>query len=196
MTNQNLLLCDGCGQAADSAHIAKRLKRLEWTTRFRPVHINTLLIGAVPPDAQLEFLYAPDGEFCGEALTLLDLAEISHTGKTREAVQADFQRAGFFLTYALECPLEAAGNRQEALSGLLEERAPQLIARIRRSLKPKRVALIAEPLNCLTDLLSEAQLGCQVILDGQKPFALDGAQHSEVLLRLRSALGVSPAVAR
>jgi len=190
MTDTNVLICDGCGQTADSVHIGNRLRRLEWATRFRPVHINALLLGGVSPDADDEFLYSPDGEFLGQALGLLDMAEIATGEKTREAVHMEFQRAGFFMTYALECPLAGDANREAALGGLLEQRVHHVIARIRRSLKPKRVVLIAESLNRVADRFSETHLGCPVILDGQKPFALDGAQHSDALLRLRSALGV------
>ena len=37
MTNLIALRCDGCGQAASPEHMARRLRRLEWTTRYRPV---------------------------------------------------------------------------------------------------------------------------------------------------------------
>ncbi len=47
--NSTALRCDGCGQLASPEHIARRLQRLEWTTRFRPVHIGTLLLGATAP---------------------------------------------------------------------------------------------------------------------------------------------------
>src|SRR5882724_4729003 len=57
MTNTELL-CDGCGQQASSEHIAKRLQRLEWTTRYRPVHIGTVLLGAFVPGDDAVFLYA------------------------------------------------------------------------------------------------------------------------------------------
>src|SRR5207249_10650226 len=47
LSNSTDLPCDGCGQAASAEHIARRLRRLEWATRFRPVHIHTLLRGGV-----------------------------------------------------------------------------------------------------------------------------------------------------
>src|SRR5205823_10907387 len=97
VSNSTDLPCDGCGQAASAEHIARRLRRLEWTTRYRPVHIHTLLLGAFSPSDEREFLYAPGGEFCGEAAMLLDAVGITATGKTAEAVHAEFQRAGIFL---------------------------------------------------------------------------------------------------
>src|SRR5213593_3601449 len=67
VSNSTDLPCDGCGQAASAEHIARRLRRLEWATRFRPVHIHTLLLGGVAPREDAEFLYAPGDEFRGEA---------------------------------------------------------------------------------------------------------------------------------
>src|SRR6266571_3195402 len=80
MTNSIALPCDGCGQAATAEHIARRLQRLEWTTRYRPVHIHTLLLGAYSPLRDEEFLYASDGEFGGEAAQILDAVGISTAG--------------------------------------------------------------------------------------------------------------------
>src|SRR5258708_33975630 len=105
MINTMAMPCDGCGQTASAEHIALRLQRLEWTTRYRPVHINTLLLGAFSPQEEGDFLYAPGGEFHGEAARLLDALGVSAAGKTREAVHAELQRAGFFLTHVLQCPV-------------------------------------------------------------------------------------------
>ncbi len=44
------------------------------------------------------------------------------------------------------------------------KRASQVLTRIRRSLKPKRVLLISELLGPLVAGLSSAELGCPVIL--------------------------------
>src|SRR5215467_8497277 len=65
------LCCDGCGQMGSPEHIARRLRRLEWATRYRPVHIQTLLLAGIAPGEDAEFLYAPGGEFHGEAELLL-----------------------------------------------------------------------------------------------------------------------------
>src|SRR3981081_2519458 len=107
MNNSIVLRCDGCGQTASGEHIARRLQRLEWATRYRPVHINTLLLGAFSPQDEKDFLYAPGGGFQGEAAHVLDALGISTTGKAADVVQAEFQRSGFFLTHVLECPLDS-----------------------------------------------------------------------------------------
>jgi hypothetical protein len=180
------LPCDGCGQPASSEHIARRLQRLEWTTRYRPVHINTLLLGGVSPRADDEFIYA--GKFEGEAARLLDAVGISAAGKPVETVLSEFQRGGFFLTHTLECPLEKTTSTKSLVESLLIARVSQVSTRIRRSLKPKRVILISELLAPLTEKLSGAVLGCPVILRDGRPFPLDSSAATDVALYLRGAL--------
>jgi hypothetical protein len=188
MTSSTALVCDGCGQAASGEHIARRLQRLEWTTRYRPVHIHTLLLGAFSPLEEDDFLYAPGGEFRGGAALLLDAAGIATAGKTREAVQAEFQRAGFFLTHVLECPIESEGNPPHDVHAALKARLAAVATRIRRSLKPKRVMLITEELAPLVDNIVALNLGCPVLVDGGKPFRLEGGAGKNAVERLREAL--------
>jgi len=193
--------CDGCGQISSPAHIAQRLQRLEWTTRYRPVHIQTLLLSAESPTLEQNFLYSPSCEFQGEAAKLLEVAGISAAGKTREAVLAEFQRAGFFLTYILECAFEreSQGGSNGPEKGdskdselrerrLLEQRLPAIAARIRRSLKPKRVVLFSRMLEPLVEKIGAMQLGSPVVLHEGKPFILDGLNAGESVARLREAL--------
>jgi hypothetical protein len=188
MTTTAALVCDGCGQAASGEHFARRLRRLEWTTRYRPVHIHTLLLGAFAPQEESDFLYAPGVEFGGEAAALLDAAGIATAGKTRDAVNAEFQRAGFFLTHVLECPFEGEGSLQADARAALKERLTVVATRIRRSLKPKRVMLITEALSPLVDELFALNLGCPVLLDGGKPFRLESGAGENGVKRLREAL--------
>jgi hypothetical protein len=188
MTDSIALPCDGCGQTASGEHIARRLRRLEWTTRYRPVHINTLLLGAFSPQEERDFLYAPSGEFHGEASRLLDALEISTAGKAADAVHAEFQRAGFFLTHVLECPLgKDAGQGAEA-AALLTKRLEPVATRIRRSLKPKRVVLISRALGPIMEKLLALELGCPVVLDNGKLFEFDGEVPENTVARLREAL--------
>src|SRR5258706_15237534 len=109
MANSSTLVCDGCGQIASAEHVARRLKRLEWTTRYRPVDINTLFLGAFSPHDEKDFLYGPAGAFQGEAALLLAGLGISTAGKGAEAGHAEFHRAGFFLTHIRECLVEGDG---------------------------------------------------------------------------------------
>jgi hypothetical protein len=187
----DLLVCDGCGQCAAPGHIARRLLRLEWTTRYRPVHIGALLLGSVSPLAEEDFLYA--GKFQGEAGRCLEALGISTPGKSSETVLSEFQRGGFFLTHVLECPLETTEAEPASYQSLLAERVSQVLTRLRRSLKPKRVVLISDSLAPLAARLSSAELGCPVILDHGKPFGLDSSDFPRAALHLRQALGLATA---
>ena len=188
MTNSISLPCDGCGQTASAEHIARRLQRLEWTTRYRPVHINTLLLGAFSPQEERDFLYAPGGEFKGEAGLLLDALGIATAGKAADAVHAEFQRAGFFLTHVLECPLDKDAGQGAEAAALLAKRLQPVATRIRRSLKPKRVVLISRVLGPILEKILALELGCPVVLDNGKLFEFDGPAPTNTVARLREAL--------
>lgn len=208
MPNNTSLRCDGCGQSALPEHIARRLRRLEWATRYRPVHIQSLLLGCFAPSQDAEFLYAPGGEFRGEAWLLLRAvgmksewppfetrgnqkavpATASPSGKTVEAMQAEFQAAGFFLTHLLECPLDPE-HSGAAATALLREHLPLVASRIRRSLKPKRVILVTEmPQEVVQDILA-LDLGCEVMLNDGKPFALTPSVKEAEISQFRAVLG-------
>jgi hypothetical protein len=188
MPNSNALVCDGCGQMASAEHIARRLQRLEWTTRYRPVHISTLFLGAFSPQDEKDFLYAPGGEFHGEAALLLEAAGISTVGKTAEIVHAEFQRSGFFLTHVLECPMEGTGSNPAELQGALKARLQAVATRVRRSLKPKRVMAVTEALSLVVEDIVGLDLGCPVLLDHGKPFRLEKSPGENDLERFREAL--------
>jgi hypothetical protein len=188
MTTTAALVCDGCGQAASGEHIARRLQRLEWTTRYRPVHIHTLLLGAFSPREERDFLYAPGGEFRGEAAFLFDALGISTAGKAAEAVHAEFQRAGFFLTHVLECPLEGERSLQADSRAALRARLAALATRIRRSLKPKRVMAVSEELSPVAEDILALDLGCPVLLDRGKPFRLESGGGENSVERFREVL--------
>jgi len=197
MSNAIELPCDGCGQTASTEHFARRLRRLEWTTRYRPVHIHTLLLSALSPLRDEDFLYASGAEygaeFRGEAAQILDGVGISTAGKARDAVHAEFQRAGFFLTHVLECPLEAEGSLQADAPAALKKRLAAVATRIRRSLKPKRVMAVTEELTAVLDDILAMDLGCPVLLDHGKPFLLESRTGENPVTRLQEALAASNA---
>jgi hypothetical protein len=164
MTNDSSLRCDGCGQLADATHIARRLRRLEWATRFRPVHIQTLLLSGVCPQRDREFLYSPGLLIDGEARNILQAVQVSTEGKSREAFLTEFQKLGLMLTHVLECPLVDGSAR--ATAEAFQHQLPSAVARIRRSLKPKRVLLISAQLAPFAQSLHHANLGCPVFPEG------------------------------
>ena len=120
----------------------------------------------------------------------MEVAGIASDDKTAEIVQAEFQRAGFFLTPVLECAFETGSQDGAKRLALLEQRLPAMGTRIRRSLKPKRVALISTELELVAGKIAAMQLGCPLILDEGKPFALDGLNGQEAAKRLREALAI------
>ena len=188
MPNSNSLTCDGCGRAASAEHIARRLQRLEWATRYRPVHINTLLLGAFSPRQDKDFLYCPSEEFGGEAAQLLDALGIVREGKTADVVHAEFQRGGYFVTHVLECASGNDGESESAVMDLLAQRLEPVARRIRRSLKPKRVVLISRGLAPILEKIVTLELGYPVVLDDGKLFELEGPAPENSAARLRAAL--------
>ncbi|MGB2675691.1 MAG: hypothetical protein WAN12_01235 [Candidatus Acidiferrum sp.] len=187
MTTPLSLPCDGCGQTASPAHLARRLQRLEWATRYRPVHIQALLLGGIAPEADGAFLYYPEGNYQGEAANLLDALRIARTGNCADAILTEFQKRGLFLTHVLECPLLPGVSPADAQL-LLEKQLPAVIARIRRSLKPKRLVLFSRELTTLAGKLTEAALGSPVFTGSYGPFALDGNSSESEMEAFRRSL--------
>jgi len=185
------LHCDGCGQSASPAHLTRRLQRLERATRYRPVHIQTLLLGGISPESDNAFLYSPEGNFDGEAATLLDALQIPRAGKSAEAILTEFQKRGLFLTYVLECPLES-GAVPSTVQQLLEKQFPATVARIRRSFRPKRVILFSSELAPLAGKFTEAALGTPVFTGQYGPLPLDGTLTDGQLDEFRRALLAGP----
>ena len=203
VSNSTELRCDGCGQAGSAEHMARRLRRLEWATRYRPVHIHTLLLSAVAPRHDAEFLYAPGDEFRGEAADLLKAVGISTRGKAPAAIHGEFQAAGFFLTHLLECPVEVetvgqrvvcegqSGYKAPDPTALLREHLPSVVSRIRRSLKPRRVLLVTEVPPAVVEDIVSMNLGCPIVLDQGKPFRLGPSTEAVSNSRFREVLSGS-----
>ena len=187
------ILCDGCGRPASPEHIARRLQRLEWATRYRPIHLHTLLLGAISPPAPAEFLYSPEEVHSGEAANLINAACVSIAGKSADAIQSEFQRRGIYLTHVLECPLDVPSSGPDLLTNAFITRLPTLFTRIRRSLKPKRLAFVSRTLTPLIERFASAQLICELVLDDGRAFGLDQSSSGEVtaaIARFQDVLSV------
>jgi hypothetical protein len=189
MCTTSFLLCDGCGQPASPDHFACRLQRLEWSTRYRPVHIQTLLLSAFPPAQDSSFLYSEAVPPDGEAAQLLDALQIPWEGKPTAGFLGEFQKRGLFLMHLLECSVEQASLTGEGLRSPLEEHLPLAAARIRRSLRPKRVVLISPELQAVAAKLTESSLGCPVLLHLDKPFEIMKKDGASEIAAFRLALG-------
>ena len=181
------LPCDGCGQLASAEHIARRLQRLEWATRFRPIHIQALLLTASAPETDADFLYSPDSAFTGQVGVLLSALGISTKGKSCEEVLTDFQKRGLVLASLLDCPVEPGTGPEEARA-LLEHHLPQALTRIRRSLKPKRALVVSPDLKPFVAHLSETALGCPVFYTFFATSQGDFASDASELAAFRAAL--------
>src|SRR3984893_12636873 len=126
------LLCEACGDLVSLVHTAIRLRRLEWTTRYRPVHIQALLLSSIAPTVDNDFLYAPEGQYQGEAGALLDALEISREGQAADTVLPEFQTRGLLFIHVLGAPPQR--SQKHSSQHLLEPQIPATLARIRRSL--------------------------------------------------------------
>lgn len=181
------LVCDGCGQFADQGHVARRLKRLENMTRYRPIHVQALFLSAASPAADADHLYSAEGEFRGEGLALLRALGIDPAGKSVETVLTDFQRRGFLLTHILECPHESADAK--GARELLERRLAATTVRIRRSLKPKKVILLGRELDSFVKQFAEKSVGAELALSPSgHAFRLEGLERGS----LEAAIRVPP----
>src|SRR3974390_106255 len=182
-----LLPCDGCGQLADSAHIARRLQRLEWATRFRPIHVQSLLLSAISPRSDDEFLYNPLANFRGEARNILAATSVSTEGRSSESILTEFQKRGLMLIHVLECPLSATPSPFEARP-ILENQLAATVTRTRRSLKPKRVLLISAELASVAGKLLQSDLGCPVFPATGETFLASRESSDSEFRALRTAL--------
>jgi hypothetical protein len=156
------LICDGCGQFADQVHLARRSKRLENMTRYRPIHVQALFLGAASPAGDANHLYSAESEFRGEGLALLRALGIDPAEKSIETVLTDFQRRGYLLAHMLECPDKSADAK--GTEELLEKRLTATTVRIRRSLKPKKIVLIGRELDPFVEQLTKKAVYAELAL--------------------------------
>jgi hypothetical protein len=170
-TSPKSLPCDGCGLPASPQHIAERVRRLELSTRFRPVHIGVLFV-ALAPTARLEDdFYAPpeSKEFFDpflEAIEIPSSAVKTAPGSGTHAVDtarlAEFQRRGYYLGYLSECLIP---EDREPSASTIARLGPTLIRRIRFNYKPKHIAPLGLELYPLLEMLGVAGIGPILTLD-------------------------------
>jgi hypothetical protein len=164
--------------------MARRLQRLEWTTRFRPIHVQALLLTATAPESDHEFLYSPKGRFAGIAGRILAALSIPTEGQPTDEVLTEVQKRGVVATQVLECPVEGPAN-ERALQELLMRHLPSALARVRRSLKPKRVLILSSELQGFLSQFNEARVGGPVFYT---PFSHTQAAQTQEIAAFREAL--------
>jgi hypothetical protein len=169
--SSNVFLCDGCGQLACPEHIAQRLRRLELSTRFRPVHIGVLFIELAPlPRPEDDFYGPPESkELFNRLLDELGISvHPSPSGQESDAAAIasarllEFQRRGYYLAYLSECPITGT---EEPAAATISRLAPTLVRRIRLNYKPKQIALLGPELAPLAGVLRSAGVGPIAALD-------------------------------
>jgi hypothetical protein len=186
MATTGHILCDGCGQPADAEHIARRIKRLENMTRYRPIHVQALFLGAASPGKEGEYLYSAENAFSGEGAALLSALEVSTLGRTVEATLLDFQRRGYLLAHLRDCGDTLRG--EEARRESLLQRVPAALTRIRRSFKPKWVVLLGSELAELVPQFTAANLDSVLVLQNGKPFEWNKVADGQLVKELATSL--------
>jgi hypothetical protein len=160
-------VCDGCGAPADEAHIRRRIERLEMATRFRPIHIQVLLLGDAPPIPIEDYFYrpvrngesrsAPAKDFFIEIMRAASIAPDAATNE--EAALAEFQHRGFYLAHAIECPIESSRTKNDDLNERISSSAPTIVKRIEFSYRPKHVVVIGPAVKALIPSLQKSSIG-------------------------------------
>jgi hypothetical protein len=195
--------CDGCGLEVSDQHIRERIERLELATRFRPIHINVLILTAAPPSSPLDYFYRSTKNpsersvwsrgFFAEMMIAAGLPEDS--GKEEEAALAEFQHRGFFLAHSCECPLkpivEHGHELRERLSEAEFARAygSTVIQRVKFSYKPKKVALLDSENQDLIPLFVQAGLKDLLVLDSGRVFIDPFLNDSPAQAQMNTGLG-------
>jgi hypothetical protein len=168
-------VCDACGVRTDEDHIRRRVERLELATRYRPVHIKILLLDGAPPARLEDFFYqaTKDRSTRSQASRmyfdeLVKCAGIPVGPDLREeSALTDFQRRGFFLTSAVECPFE----EQSDPLGALRRLAPTVMKRVQTSYNPSYVVPLSPPTQELIRLFGLVGWGDRLVLNKGVPFS-------------------------
>jgi hypothetical protein len=156
-------VCDGCGAPADEAHIRQRIERLEMATRFRPIHIQTLFLADAPASRLEDYFYRPlrEGEsrsaeakqFFAEMMKGAGIALDAATDE--EAALVEFQRRGFYLAHAVECPVPTPQELSERIAAA----STTLLKRIEFSYRPKHVVPISPAVKAMIPVLQKSSIG-------------------------------------
>jgi hypothetical protein len=167
-------VCEGCGTRTDEAHVARRTKRMELASRLRPGRIRVLFLDGAPPSRTEDYFYRAATDRAERALgarrffdELIKAAGIAVAADSQEAtLLADFQRKGFFLTYAVECPFE----EQDDPKGALRRCAPTVLKRVQSIYDPAYLVPISQPTSELIRLFGMVGWGDRLVLENGMPF--------------------------
>jgi hypothetical protein len=176
MPGDTVITCDACGApAGDGRHIRDRIERLELATRFRPIHIQVLVLDAAPLARREDYFYRftkDRSQRSTAARRYFDeltgsFQKLAGGEVGEESALEDFQRRGLFLTYVVECPTDD----ETELASAVARATPTLLKRLQASYRPKSVALLSPPLEGIIPALWNAGWSDRLILEDGKPFA-------------------------
>jgi len=167
--------CEGCGTRTDDAHVARRAERLEASSRFKPGRVRVLLLDGAPPSRAEDYFYRAAKNRADRALgarryfdELMYCADIPVTAESKETTLLnEFQRKGFFVTYAVDCPFE----EQDDPKGALRRLAPTVLKRVQSVYDPAYVVPISQPTAELIRLFGMIGWGDRLVLDKGLPFS-------------------------
>ena len=144
-----------------------RRRRREASKRYRPAHIDTLLIAEAPPTALDRFFYFEDVQTQDSLFRHVAEMVLGEKPTRDKAPYLDeLKDRGWFLIHIAEDPI---GSRHEQIPPLV----PDLVQRC-RELAPDRVALIGAPIYDLVyDELRSAGLP---VVDLRLPYPGSGQQ--------------------
>ena len=168
-------VCEGCGTRTDEAHIARRTTRLDLASRLRPARIRVLLLDGAPPSRIENYFYRaalnPADRSLGARRYFEELMKAAGVtvaaGSQETALLAEFQRKGFFLTYAVECPFE----EQDDPKGALRRLAPTVMKRVQSVYDPAYMVPISQPTAELIRLFGMIGWGDRLVLENGLPFS-------------------------
>jgi hypothetical protein len=170
-----LAVCEGCGTRTDDAHVARRATRLDLASRLRPARIRVLLLDGAPPSRIEDYFYRaalnPADRSLGARRHFEELMKAAGVpvaaGSQETALLAEFQRKGFFLTYAVECPFE----EQDDPKGALRRLAPTVMKRVQSVYDPAYMVPISQPTAELIRLFGMIGWGDRLVLENGLPFS-------------------------
>ncbi|HEV2388774.1 MAG TPA: hypothetical protein VGS20_16140 [Candidatus Acidoferrales bacterium] len=191
------ILCDGCALEAGPAHLRQRIARLEWASRFRPIHIGTLLLAPAPARDLEDYFYFPVGmprhpaarAFVEDVFAACGMPSVQ---ASREPALRAFQHRGFFVAHCVECPLEPRAPAD--FPALLQSLMPTLVRRVRVSYRPKSVLLLSGLLGPVAESFAACGLASSLVGQGlplELPDPADDAARECFRSRLASLLPAS-----
>lgn len=173
--------CDGCGSKVSPEHLANRVQRIELASRYRPLRIRLLILAEAPPLRLQSYFYFPSHAemqkgvlsraFFDELMRALGFLGEHDDDRDEATALQEFQKHGFFLADAIECPLEEVapglyeGRSSIGWNDLAHRYSKALITRIQNSFAPTWIVPISKRLHrYLLPLLRDAGLGAKLVL--------------------------------